>query len=464
MVCGPSGKRSASLSRALSLSGCDRAQLRVRFDTDAMKLPFRPDSPQWPKLLSMGAASSLATLFVARNFFPTEKKVRHPIRANYNIGDDVFVRTMGHLLGPSLVQGNKVTPLENGDQIFPAMLSGIRSAQCTITFENFLFQEGEISDAFAQALAERARAGVKVHFLQDALGCDSVHGRAIKLMKRAGVAVEIFRFVHFSRINFRTHRKILVIDGVLGFIGGVGIADAWKGNGRIHGLWRDSHYQVRGPVVAQLQQAFMDNWLETRAELLHGDLYFPKQECAGEQMCQIFKSSAGEGSDSARLMLLVSIAAARDRIRIANAYLIPDNLTIQTLLEALQRGVNVEIITPGTDFDAHIVRAVGKTRWKPLLEAGARFYEYQPARFRCKYLLVDDCWASVGSANLDNRSMSLNEEVNLNVLDEQFVAAQTQVFEEDKIHSREVRLEDWHNRPWKEKIKGRAMSIFRSQM
>jgi cardiolipin synthase len=137
----------------------------------------------------MAAASSLATLFVVRNFFPAEKKVRHPIRANYDVGDEVFVRTMGHLLGPSLVEGNKVTPLENGDQIFPAMLCGIRSAQRTITFENFLFQEGEVSDAFAQALAERARSGVKVHFLQDALGCDSVHGRAIELMKRAGVAV-----------------------------------------------------------------------------------------------------------------------------------------------------------------------------------------------------------------------------------------------------------------------------------
>jgi len=438
--------------------------LRVRFDTDAVKLARRPHRPQWPKLLGVAAASSLATLFVTRNFFPTEKKVRHRIRANYEIGDEVFVRTMGHLLGPPLVEGNKITPLENGEQIFPAMLSGIHSAQRTITFENFLFQESEISDAFAQALAERARAGVKVHFLQDALGCDSVHGRAIKLMKRAGVAVEIFRFVHFPCINYRTHRKILVIDGALGFLGGVGISDAWKGNGRTRGLWRDSQYQVRGPVVAQLQQAFMDNWLETRSELLHGDLYFPKQEWAGEQMCQIFKSSAGEGSDSGRLMLLVSIAAARDRIRIANAYFIPDNLTMQTLLEALHRGVKIEIITPGTDIDAQIVRAVGKTRWKPLLEAGARFYEYQPARFHCKYLLVDDCWASVGSANLDNRSMSLNEEANLNVLDKQFVTAYARVFEEDRSHSREVTLKDWHNRPWNEKIKGHAMSIFRSQM
>ena len=262
------------------------------------------DSPQWPKLIGTAAASGFATLFVVRNFFPAEKKVRHPIRADYNVGDDTFFRTMGHLLGPPLVKGNKIAPLENGDQIFPARLNGIRSAQRTITFENFLFREGEVSDAFAEALAERARNGVKVHFLQDALGCNAVHGRAIKLMKRAGVAVEIFRFVHFSRINFRTHRKILVIDGTLGFIGGVGIADDWKGDGRTHGLWRDTHYEVRGRVVAQLQQAFMDNWLETRAELLHGDRYFPRQESAGEQICQIFKSSiSGEDVPPARIRL-----------------------------------------------------------------------------------------------------------------------------------------------------------------
>src|SRR4029453_7813635 len=208
----------------------------------------------------------------------------------------------------------------------------------------------------------------------------------------------------------------------------------------------------------------MDNWLETRTELLHGDVYFPKLECVGEQMCQIFKSSAGEGSDSGRLMLLVSIAGGCDRIRIANAYFIPDNLTMQTLLEALHRGVRVEIITPGTDIDAQIVRAVGTTRWKPLLEAGARFYEYQPAPFHCKYLLVDDCWASVGSANLDNRSMSLNEEANLNVLDEKFVAGHARVFEEDKSHSREITLNDWRRRPWGEKIRGRIGSLLASQM
>ena len=156
-----------------------------------MNLRTRRDSPQWPKLIGTAAASGLATLFIVRNFFPAEKKVRHSITARYKVGDDTFVRTMGHLLGPPLVKGNKITPLENGDEIFPAMLNAIRSAQRTITFENFLFREGEVSDAFAAALAERARNGVKVHFLQDALGCDAVHGRAMKLMQRAGVAVEI---------------------------------------------------------------------------------------------------------------------------------------------------------------------------------------------------------------------------------------------------------------------------------
>jgi cardiolipin synthase len=429
-----------------------------------VKLSSREEeSPEWSRLLAAAAVGGLATLFIARNFFPEEKKVRHRIHARYDAGDDVFVRTMGQLLGPPLLKGNKVTVFENGDQIFPELLKAIRSAQRTITFENFLWAEGEITDAFAAALIERARAGVKVHFLQDALGCDELHGRAMNLLRGSPVELEVFRFLNLA-MNFRTHRKLLVIDGHTGYIGGTGISDEWKGDGCTHGLWRDSHYRVEGPAVAQMQQAFMDNWLQTRAHLLHGDDYFPELKAVGEQMCQVFKSSDGEGSDSARLMLLLSIAAARRHIRIANAYFIPDSLCMQTLLEALHRGVKIEIITPGSDIDAQLVRAVGKTRWRPLLEAGARFYEYQPARFHCKYLLVDDVWASVGSANLDNRSLSLNEEANLNVLDAKFVTAHARVFEEDRGHSREVTLQDWLARPWREKLKGRLGSVLRSQM
>jgi len=428
-----------------------------------VKLSRRRQPPEWPILLGTAALGGAATLFIARNFFPSEKKVHNRIAADYSVGDDVFVRTMGNLLGPPLLPGNKVTVLQNGEEIFPAMLEGIRSAQDTITFENFLLHEGEISSAFAEALVERARAGVKVHFLQDALGCDDLHNRAMNLIRSSSVELEIFRFLGMT-MNFRTHRKLLVIDGRTGYLGGTGIADDWKGNGRTRGLWRDMHYKLEGPVVAQVQQAFIDNWLETRSELLHGEVYFPKLGSAGDEKCQVFKSSAGEGSDSARLMLLVSIAAARKTIRIANAYFIPDNLCMQTLLEALQRGVRIEIITPGPDTDAQLVRAVSKMRWPPLLKAGARFYEYQPGRFHCKYLLVDDMWASVGSANLDNRSLSLNEEANLNVLDQKFATAHARIFDQDKSYSREIKLDDWKNRPLVEKIKGRLGFVFRSQM
>jgi cardiolipin synthase A/B len=428
-----------------------------------MKLRRHRCPPSAPKLLGTAAGSAFAAVFVARNFFPTEKKIRHRITADYAVGDDVFVRTMGNLLGPPLVGGNRITALENGDQIFPAMLEGIRSARRTITFENFLWREGEISNLFAEALVERANAGVKVHFLQDALGCDNLRSRAMNALRRSPVELEIFRFLRMN-VNFRTHRKLLVIDGRVGFIGGTGIADEWKGDGRTRGYWRDSHFKVEGPAVAQMQNAFLDNWQETRAELLHGDAYFPKLENVGDQTCQVFKSSAGEGSDSARLMLLVATAAARKRICIANAYFIPDDLGIQTLVEALQRGVQVDILVPGSDTDALLVRAVGKTRWPRLFEAGARFYEYQPARFHCKHFIVDDCWASVGSANLDNRSLSLNEEANLNVLDERFVCEQRRVFEDDLSQSREVTYEEWKRRPMREKIKGHLGALIRQQL
>ena len=276
-----------------------------------MKLLPRPRSTTWRDLLGAAALGSAATLLISRNFFVTEKKIRHPIETDYGIDDDVFTRVMGQLLGPPLLEGNRVKILQNGDEIFPAMLAGIRSAKRTITFENFLFKEGRISREFAEALAERARAGVKVHFLQDAIGCDCVWGDAIKLMRRCGVEVQIFPFMNWTRFNFRTHRKLLIIDGTKGFIGGVGISDDWEGDGQTAGYWRDTHYELEGPAVAQMQQSFMDNWMQTRAAVLHGDAYFPKLQRAGDYKCQVFKSSAHEGADSARMMFLFSLAAAR---------------------------------------------------------------------------------------------------------------------------------------------------------
>jgi cardiolipin synthase len=204
--------------------------------------------------------------------------------------------------------------------------------------------------------------------------------------------------------------------------------------------------------------------MHTRGELLHGEDYFPKLSAKGTRLCQVFKSSAGDGADNARVMLLLSIAAARRRICIANAYFIPDTLCRDTLIEACRRGVKIDIITPGPDFDSHLVRLAGKSRWGTLLEAGAHIYEYQPARYHCKYIIVDDQWASVGSANFDSRSLLLNEEANLNVMDTGFCQEHLRIFEEDKARSREVSLAEWRNRPLREKLKGGAALLFRSQM
>jgi cardiolipin synthase A/B len=425
---------------------------------------IQPNSPDWPKLLGVAAASSLVTLFVARNFFETEKKITHRIKAEYGVGDDVFPRVMGQLLGPPLLPGNDVKILRNGEEIFPAMLDAIRAAERTITFENFLWHEGRVANAFADALAERARAGVAVHILQDGFGANGLHATAMNKLRKSPVKLEIFRAVWLSRMNFRTHRKLLVVDGNVGFIGGVCIADAWEGDGITPGHWRETHYRVEGPVVAQMQQAFLDNWMQTRAQVLHGEKFFPKLEAKGDLDCQAFKSSAGEGADGARLMFLLSVAAARKRICIANAFFIPDDLCRQTLVEARERGVEVDVITPGPDNDAPLARAAGRSRWGPLLEAGVRIHEYQPARFHCKYMIVDDCWCSVGSTNLDHRSLRLNEEANLNIRNHSFAAEHLEVFEEDRGRSREVTLQEWRNRPLAEKLASGAAGLARLQM
>jgi cardiolipin synthase len=417
----------------------------------------------WARFGRPAVTSALAVL-ISRNFFATEKKIKHKIETDYAAGSETFARMVGDLLGPALLGGNNVTVLENGVEIFPAMLAGIRSAQRTITFENFVFHEGRISDTFAEAFADRARAGVKVHVLQDAMGCNCLHGRAMRLMRRAGVQVEIFRFFKLTQMNFRTHRKLLTIDGRVAFIGGVGISDDWDDDGETPGKWRDTHYRVEGPVVAQAQNAFLDNWMETRATVLHGDDYFPELKPVGEIRGQVFKSSASEGAESARLMFLLSVAAARHSVLIANAYFIPDDLCRQTLVEACRRGVKVEIITPGPDIDQPLVRIVGRSRWGCLLEAGARMFEYQAARFHCKYMIVDGCWCSVGSSNLDNRSLRLNEEANVNLLDEGFARRHAAVFEQDKSRSRECTPADWSVRPFGEKMAAGAGSLLRSLM
>jgi cardiolipin synthase len=411
-------------------------------------------------------AGAVIVLLIA-NLTSSAKKIEREIDHLYQAGDPQFVRSMGSLLGPGIVPGNTVHGLRNGDEIFPAMLAAIRSAKRTVCFETFIYWSGSVGREFADAFCERARAGVKVHVVLDWVGSGKIDASMIDEMKDAGVEVVKYhplRWYNVGRLNNRTHRKLLVVDGVVGFTGGVGIADEWLGHAQDPEHWRDSHFRVEGPAVAQMQAAFMDNWMETCAQVLHGEEYFPEVKPAGSHAAQLFQSSADNASESVRLMYLLSIASAVKSVRIANAYFVPDSLAIATLIAARRRGVQVEIIVPSRHIDQQLVRRASRSLWGPLLEAGVEIYEYQPTMYHVKVVIVDEVWTSVGSTNFDNRSFRLNDEANLNILDAEFAAAQAKVLEEDKARSRRISLEEWRRRPLRERVIERLAGLLRLQL
>jgi cardiolipin synthase len=401
------------------------------------------------------------------NLTTPDQPVEHPIAHRYDTRDPRFQRTMSHLLGPPVVPGNRVTTLLNGDQAFPAMLDAIKSARHSITLEAYIFWPGTMGTTFAEALAERARAGVAAHVILDGLGSQKLDNELIDGMRRAGVHVVILRplrWYSLDRVNHRTHRKLLVVDGRVGFTGGLGIADLYQGHAQDKDHWRDGQFRVEGPAVGQLQGAFLDNWIETGGALLHGTDYFPPLDSAGSAWAQAVHSSPGGGTESLRLMYLLAIASASRTIRIANPYFVPNTLAVEMLVAARRRGVNVEVLVPGPITDAGLVRRASRRKWGPLLEAGVSIYEYQPTMYHNKLIVVDDYWVSVGSTNFDNRSFRLNDEANLNVFDEAFAREQTEVFAQDRARSREVTLEEWRGRPITERLEELVAWMLRRQL
>jgi cardiolipin synthase len=400
-------------------------------------------------------------------FSRAPRHITTPIDHRYAVSDPAFVRSMGVLLGPPLAPGNRADTLVNGDQIFPSMLEAIRSARRSITFESYIYWKGDIGRQFRDALADRARNGVKVHVLLDWYGSNKMDQDDIDAMGRAGVQIMKYhkpQWYRFSHLNHRTHRKILVVDGRVGFTGGVGIADEWTGHAQDPKHWRDTHFRVEGPVVAQLQAAFADNWTKATGEVLHGDDYFPEVAPHGASPAQMFKSSIEGGAESMQLMYMLAIAAAERSIDLSMAYFIPDDLVTDHLIEALSRGVRVRIIMPGEHTDAKLVRWASRANWKRILEAGAEIHEYQPTMFHCKVLVVDGRFVSVGSTNFDTRSFRLNDEANLNVYDAAFAKQQTDQFERDLARSRRITLEDWKDRPLWEKVGGHVVAFFDPQL
>jgi cardiolipin synthase A/B len=391
--------------------------------------------------------------------------IQYKIDSIYSVDDPQFQRTMGNLLGPPIIPGNRIDTLVNGDEIFPAMLAAIGSAKHTITMETFVYWSGDIGKAFTDALTDKAAAGVRVHVLIDAVGSTNIDPDYISQMRKAGAEVILYHALHWfdlgsaKKINFRTHRKLLIVDGTVGFTGGVGIADEWMGNAQDKDHWRDSHYRVQGPVVAQLQAAFLDNWMESTGEVLHGPDYFPQIQDAGPEFAQMFKSSSQGGSESMHLMFLLSIAAARTSILFSTPYFVLDELTTKQILDARARGVRVVIIVPGKHIDMELVRDASRAGWGDLLKSGVEIYEYQPTMYHTKLMVVDGFWTSIGSSNLDNRSFKLNAEANLNVLDGPFAARQSEIFWNDVERSKRITYEMWRSRPMIDRVKGGAASL-----
>lgn len=418
-------------------------------------------------VIGVTAALTLVLAVIAFNFMTGEKRIEHRISRQYSIEDPRFSAELGVLLGPPFLQGNAVTALQNGVQIFPEMLAAIRSAQQSITFETYIYWSGDIGKAFADALAERARAGVRVHVLLDWVGSAKMDDALMKKMAAADVQVLKYHPPHWSylgQLNNRTHRKLLVVDGKTAFTGGVGIAPQWTGQAQDPNHWRDTHFKVTGPVVAQMQSVFLDNWIAVSGEVLHGPAYFPNLEPTGTSVAQTFSSSPTGGSESMELMYLFAITAANRSIDLSASYFVPDKLTTNAMLEAMKRGVKLRIIVPGEHMDSETVRSASRAMWEPLLGAGAVIAEYQPTMFHCKVLIVDEWLTSVGSTNFDNRSFRLNDEATLNIVDAGFAREQTEAFNADLQQARRMTLADWHARPKWEKLQDRLAALISAQL
>jgi len=371
------------------------------------------------RLIRVAAIASLLAVGGCAYIF-SEKRTVYQFDPSYGVESPEFVRSLDGL-GTEMVPGNRALLLENGDGIFPAMLAAIASAEKSVNLEIYIFDHGTIATQFARVLAERARAGVEVRLLVDGWG--SSLGPLEAEMTSAGAFVRVYKplkLYSIDRVGNRTHRRILTIDGRLGFCGGVGIDDRWKGNARDPSEWRDTMVEIEGPVVAQLQHVFAQDWVHTTGEVLNGDRQFPEIETAGTMPAQAIAAARADSISMSKLVLYMAIQAARRRIWIENAYFVPDRQIREGLAAAARRGVDVRVIVPGAHTDSPNVRMAARYHFGVLLEAGVGIYEYRPTMMHNKVMVVDGIWSTVGSINFVNRSMTKNAEVNVAVYDRAF--------------------------------------------
>jgi len=420
-----------------------------------------------PVVVVTTVAVTLLLCLLVINFASAERRLRRSPQRLYTLQDPDFRRATGVLLGPAILAGNQVQPLANGDAIFPPMLRAIESARVSVCFETFIYWSGDIGERFADALVGAADRGVAVHLVLDWIGSRELQPALLTRFRKAGIEVHLYHrlsWLHLGRLNNRTHRKLLIVDGVLGFTGGVGIGTQWTGNAQDAAHWRDMHYAVTGPVVAQMQAVFLDNWIKVSGNVLHGTAYFPPLEACGDMDAQMFGSSPSGGAESMQLMFLLAITAARRSIDIASPYFVPDRLTRETLVAAAQRGILVRVLVPGRRTDNTFARRASQRHWGRLLRAGVAIFEFVPTMMHSKFMVVDGEWTTVGSANFDNRSFRLNDEANLNVFSIALAEQHATLFEADLARSRRVSYVAWKNRSLWRRMRESVVSVVESQL
>jgi cardiolipin synthase A/B len=396
------------------------------------------------------AIASEAFLIFLALFAPgLHYKVSSP--SSQPLDSEAFLRTLEALTDAKIHRRTNFDVLTNGEEFYEAMLNAIRQAQRSINLEAYIFKRGKIAQQFIDALTERATAGVKVNVALDALGSFSTTDSYFKSLTDAGGTLSWYHPLRgntWPRYNNRTHRELLVIDGKIGFIGGAGIADHWYCGDKKNPRWRDTVLRVDGDCAVSLQSTFAENWLEAQGEILIGDEYFPDHACAeGDAVMVVNSSPSAGGSTRARVLFQTLVASAKKSIYITTPYFLPDISLRHELVRAVQRGIEVKVVTPGRKSDHALTRTSSRRLYGELLRAGARIFEYSPSMIHAKILIIDGLWAVVGSTNFDNRSFGINDEVNLAVSASRLADRLERDFETDMAESKEITLEEWKHRP-----------------
>ena len=388
--------------------------------------------------------------------------------AELDVGSDAFLRATEAITMAPITHGNDIELFINGDEIFPAMIATMRRAERSLNFLSYLYWSGEIATTIAATLCERAKAGVEVNVLLDAVGSAKMDRGLIRDLDEAGVDFAYFRPPKpyaVRRLNNRTHRKLLIADGTVGMTGGVGIADQWTGDAQDPDHWRDTHVRVRGPVVRGLQGAFAENWLEATGNVLVGPAYLPAlAPVSDDGAMQVVRSTAEVGDTNVEALYFLAIACARRSIQLTSAYFAPRPAFVEALTDAAGRGVDVRVLVPGPHIDKEVVRQAGHAVYEQLLDGGVQIFEYRPTMIHAKTLTIDGSWSSVGSVNFDNRSFQLQDEVTLCVCSSDFAAQLEAQFECDLERSAQIDLGRWNDRALPARLREAVTKVARREL